>query len=40
MMFHHKWHLDDIENLIPWEREFMIELVAEEIKKADEQNMA
>ena len=33
MMFHHKWSLEDAENVTPWEMSYYIELTKQHIQK-------
>ncbi len=35
-MQHHKYSLTELENMIPWEREIYLGLLAENIKKENE----
>ena len=35
-MQHHKYSLTELENMIPWEREIYLGLLAEHIKKENE----
>tara|TARA_B100001996_G_scaffold209394_1_gene160659 strand:- start:617 stop:802 length:186 start_codon:yes stop_codon:yes gene_type:complete len=32
MIQHHKWSLTEIENLIPWERDVYVQMLADHIK--------
>jgi len=36
MVQEHKWSLSDIENLIPFERDLYIEMLAEHVKKQNQ----
>lgn len=36
MMQHHKYSLSDLDNMIPWERQIYISLLAEYIEKENE----
>ena len=36
MMQHHKYSLEEIENMLPWEREIYIGLLMDFIKKEEE----
>ena len=36
MMQHHKYSLEEIENMLPWEREIYVSLLMEHIKKENE----
>lgn len=37
LMQHHKYSLDEIENMLPWERYLYIDLLKEHIKRQEEQ---
>ena len=34
---HHQWNLDEIENMIPWEREIYVTLLKNHIKEQEEE---
>ena len=36
MIQHHDWGLEDIENMIPWEREIYVELLIKHIKEENQ----
>jgi|TARA_B100001971_G_scaffold55238_1_gene50376 hypothetical protein len=36
MIQHHGWGLEDIENMIPWEREIYVELLIKHIKEENQ----
>ena len=36
MIQHHHWSLEEIENMMPWEREIYLTLLSEWIKKEEE----
>tara|TARA_R100000234_G_scaffold74553_1_gene46037 strand:- start:212 stop:343 length:132 start_codon:yes stop_codon:yes gene_type:complete len=36
MMQHHKYSLDDLNNMIPWERQIYVGLLQEHIEKENE----
>ena len=38
MMQHHKYSLEEIENMLPWEREIYITLLTNHIKEENEKN--
>ena len=37
MMQHHKYSLSDLENMIPWEREVYVTLLANHIEELEEE---
>lgn len=38
MMQHHKYSLDELENMMPWERAVYIDMLQDHLKKIEEQN--
>jgi len=36
MVQHHKWDLEQLENLIPWEREVYVQMLIEYIEEENE----
>lgn len=36
LMQHHKWDIDKLENMIPWEREIYIQMLIAHIEKEKE----
>jgi hypothetical protein len=38
-MHHHKWSLSDIENMTPWERDFYVDLIHEQMKESEEKSI-
>ena len=39
-MQHHKYSLTELENMIPWEREIYVTMVAKHIEKLEEERRA
>ena len=38
LMQHHKYSLTELENMMPWEREIYVEMLAQFIKEENEKN--
>ena len=38
MMQHHKYSLNELENMMPWERAVYIDMLQEHLKRIEEQN--
>jgi hypothetical protein len=38
MMQHHKYSLNELENMMPWERAVYIDMLQDHLKKIEEQN--
>lgn len=36
-MYHHKYSISEIEDMLPWEREIYISLLADQIKKENQE---
>lgn len=37
LMYHHKYSISEIEDMLPWEREIYISLLADQIKKENQE---
>lgn len=40
MMYWHKYSLNELENMMPWEREIYLQMIQEEIQKQKEKSNA
>lgn len=40
LMQNHKYSLSDLENMLPWEREIYVEMLVDDIKEQNKQQMS